>query len=171
MASAEQIKPETLKEWLAADQAFLIDVREPDEYRYEHIEGAVNIPLSTIDGSVAFEKTGKKTVIQCASGNRSMQACSKIASTSALYNLSGGLSAWKTAGFPIAKEKTAILPLQRQVQITVGAGVLGSVILGAFLHPAFLLIAGFMGAGLLNAGLTGWCGMALLLAKMPWNKG
>jgi hypothetical protein len=26
------------------------------------------------------------------------------------------------------------------------------------------------GLGLINAGVTGWCGMAMLLAKMPWNR-
>jgi hypothetical protein len=34
----------------------------------------------------------------------------------------------------------------------------------------FVLIPLVLGCGLLFAGLTGFCGLALLLAKMPWNK-
>jgi len=45
-------------------------------------------------------------------------------------------------------------------------GVLG----GAFFHPSFLILSGFVGAGLVFAGVTDWCGMGLLLAKMPWNQ-
>ena len=50
----------------------------------------------------------------------------------------------------------------------------GLVLLGTFLAVAvsiwFVLLAAFVGAGLAFAGLTGWCGMAMLLARMPWNK-
>ena len=36
--------------------------------------------------------------------------------------------------------------------------------------PIFVWLSAFVGAGLIYAGLTGVCGMAKLLAKMPWNK-
>jgi len=42
--------------------------------------------------------------------------------------------------------------------------------LGALVHPGFYALSAFVGAGLLFAGLTDWCGMAMLLAKMPWNR-
>ncbi len=58
----------------------------------------------------------------------------------------------------------------QQVQIVAGSLVLLGVVLGYLLNPAFFLLSGFVGAGLLFAGLSGWCGMALLLAKMPWNR-
>lgn len=56
------------------------------------------------------------------------------------------------------------------MRIVAGAMVLTGVILGRFVHPAFLLISAFVGAGLIFAGITDWCGMGLLLAKMPWNQ-
>lgn len=43
------------------------------------------------------------------------------------------------------------------------------VILGYTVHGGFFLISGFVGAGLMLAGITGFCGMARLLEKMPWN--
>ncbi|EHC46625.1 Rhodanese-related sulfurtransferase [Salmonella enterica subsp. enterica serovar Johannesburg str. S5-703] len=42
-------------------------------------------------------------------------------------------------------------------------------ILGYTVHGGFFLISGFVGAGLMLAGMTGFCGMARLLEKMPWN--
>jgi hypothetical protein len=44
------------------------------------------------------------------------------------------------------------------------------VALGCFVHPAFLALAGFVGAGLVFAGITDWCGLGLLLSRMPWNR-
>jgi hypothetical protein len=42
--------------------------------------------------------------------------------------------------------------------------------LGLLVHPAFFGLAAFVGAGLAFAGLTGFCGMARLLALAPWNR-
>jgi hypothetical protein len=59
----------------------------------------------------------------------------------------------------------------RQVQITAGTiSALGAV-LALALNPLFAIIPLFIGCGLLFAGLTGTCGMAMFLAKMPWNRG
>jgi hypothetical protein len=44
------------------------------------------------------------------------------------------------------------------------------VLLGALVAPPFYGIAGFVGAGLVFAGVSGFCGMAELLARMPWNR-
>jgi hypothetical protein len=58
----------------------------------------------------------------------------------------------------------------RQVQIVAGALVLAGVLLGFLIAPAWIGLAAFVGAGLLMAGITGWCGMAHMLALMPWNR-
>ena len=42
--------------------------------------------------------------------------------------------------------------------------------LGYFLNPGWYGLAAFVGAGLTFAGLTDICGMAFVLAKLPWNK-
>jgi hypothetical protein len=57
----------------------------------------------------------------------------------------------------------------RQVQIAAGSLVVAGTLLGAFVHPAWLVLSGFVGAGLVFAGITNTCGLALLLARMPWN--
>lgn len=71
---------------------------------------------------------------------------------------------------PIVEDKSQPLPLMRQVQIAAGALILLGVVLGYAVNSGFFLLSGFVGAGLTFAGLTGFCGMARLLAVMPWNR-
>ena len=54
--------------------------------------------------------------------------------------------------------------------LTIGILTILGVTLGAFVSPWFLILPAFLGCGLTFAGATGWCGLALLLGKMPWNK-
>jgi hypothetical protein len=58
----------------------------------------------------------------------------------------------------------------RQVQITFGVLIMLFVSLGYFGVPFSFAITGLLGLGMLISGITGWCGLALLLNKMPWNK-
>jgi hypothetical protein len=48
--------------------------------------------------------------------------------------------------------------------------VLIGVLLGAFVSSGFYVLSGLIGAGLVFAGVSGFCGMAKLLALMPWNR-
>jgi hypothetical protein len=82
----------------------------------------------------------------------------------------GGTQAWIDAGLPINRGQSRILPLMRQVQITVGFLAAGGALLTLTVNKLFAIIPLVVGSGLLFAGLTGFCGLALLLAKMPWNK-
>ncbi len=62
------------------------------------------------------------------------------------------------------------LPVTQQVFVVAGSLILLGSLLTVVRGSVFILIPGFVGAGLLFAGLTGWCGMAVLLSKMPWNR-
>ena len=84
------------------------------------------------------------------------------------YPRKSTIERWQKEGLPVCHEK-APFPLFRQIQIGAGALVLLG-ILGSYVwHPMFWLSA-FVGAGLVFAGITGFCGLGLLLARMPWNK-
>jgi len=83
----------------------------------------------------------------------------------------GGSQAWMDAGLPVARGQRRGLPLMRQVQVVVGAVSAAGSVLALAVHPYFALVPLMMGAGLLFAGLTGTCGLAILLARMPWNRG
>jgi len=56
------------------------------------------------------------------------------------------------------------------VQMVSGSLVLLGIVLGAVAAPWFLLLSGVVGAGLVYAGLSGTCGMAMLLAQLPYNQ-
>ena len=148
----------------------VIDVREPMEYASGHIAGSLNVPLSRITKS---ELPLGPLVLVCQSGNRSAKGLAQLLQHGhphPIADLEGGLPAWQQAGFPIRKLKNAPLPLMRQVQIVAGSLVLIGVILSQTVAPGWIWLSGFVGAGLTFAGISGFCGMARLLAAMPWNK-
>ncbi len=79
--------------------------------------------------------------------------------------------AWEAAGLKTRSlSSTSKLPITQQVFVAAGLLIWIGLLLAYVLHPWFLLLPLIVGSGLLFAGLTGWCGMALLLARMPWNK-
>lgn len=169
----QTIDARTLKQWMDTGEAMLLDVREPAEYKAESIAGAKLLPLAGITKSVLPDYTGKKLVIHCRKGGRGGSACEKLLAEDPnleIYNLEGGISAWADAGFPIQSSGKFFLPLDRQVQLTIGLSVLLGSLLAYFVNPLFLLLTGFFGAGLTFAGLTGFCGLAIVMARMPWNQ-
>lgn len=153
---------------MSATGAVLIDIRSPDEFRRAHAIGARNTPL---DQLVGLDETSP-VVFMCQSGMRTASNLSRIEAscTGESYFLEGGLNAWKSAGLPVAQDKSQPLELMRQVQITAGSLVLIGVLLGTFVASPWYGLSAFGGAGLAFAGATGWCGMANLLLLMPWNK-
>ncbi len=163
----------TLKQWIDHDEAVVIDVREPAEHLAKKIHGTTLVPLSQINKKSLPLSTGKKLVIHCHSGTRSTAACKKLLSEDPnleIYNLEGGISAWSAIGEKVLEGQSILLPLDRQVQLTIGIGVLLGSFLGYFINPLFFLLTGFFGSGLIFAGLSGFCGLAILMAKMPWNR-
>jgi len=166
------ITPLEAKTWLDRNEAVLLDVREAAAYKATRIHGSHLIPLGQISAARLPRGHHKKILIHCQGGKRSEQACAVLLAQQSdldVYNIEGGLNAWAAAGLPI--ETGTVLPLNRQVQMVVGLLVVLFTVAGFVVHPVFHALAGLMGLGLLNAGVTGWCGMAMLLAKMPWNRG
>ncbi len=164
----------TLKEWVNNGEAVIVDVREPAEHTAENIEGATLLPLSGISDKLLPETKGKKLVVHCRSGKRSTSACEKLLAEDPsleIYNLEGGISAWAGAGNAVKTSGKFFLPLDRQVQLTIGMGVLIGSLLAYFVNPLFTILTGFFGTGLTFAGASGYCGLAMLMAKMPWNQG
>ena len=64
-----------LKEYTESENAILLDVRTPQEYREGHIPGSVNVPLQTIDKVTSItENKDTALYVYCYSGARSRQA-------------------------------------------------------------------------------------------------
>ena len=172
MSELKTISPARAAE-LVRKGAVLIDIREADEHARERIPGARHHALSRIDAESPARTGDDILVFHCRSGARTRgnaARLSAITKTCETYILEGGLDAWKKAGLPVTLDRSQPIDIMRQVQIVAGSLVLIGVLLGAFLTPGFYALSGFVGAGLLFAGSTGFCGMAHLLALMPWNR-
>ena len=153
----------------------LIDVRTPVEYSAVHVPGSRLIPLDELDpAAFSSENEAEATPLYllCQSGGRAKLASDKLqrAGVRGCVLVQGGTEAWIDAGLPVNRGESRVLPLMRQVQIIIGfLSALGA-LLALTLDPRFSFLPLLTGCGLLFAGLTGFCGLALLLAKMPWNK-
>lgn len=168
-----EVSPATLRDWLSRGEVVVVDVREDVEHAEERIDGSRPMPLSRFDAQALRSAcNGKQIVFHCKGGKRSAQACQRFAvGDGEVLHLAGGIDAWKAAGLPTVKPDNAPrLPLMRQVLLTAGSLVVLGVSLGLLVSPWFFALAGFVGCGLMFSGITGWCGMATMLSKMPWNK-
>jgi rhodanese-related sulfurtransferase len=172
VSTLKPIDARTLKQKLDSGEAILIDVRETDEHAREHVIGARLAPLSSIDSHDFDRDHAKVAIFHCRSGMRTQANSATLLGRGfrEAYYLDGGIEAWKSTGYPVHTNAKAPLEIMRQVQIIAGSIVVTGIALGLFVHPAFFALSAFMGGGLFFAGATGWCGLALLLKTMPWNR-
>jgi rhodanese-related sulfurtransferase len=87
-------------QWLAGGDAVLVDVRETHEFEYENIPGSLLLPLSFLAPERFPAIAEKKVVLVCAMGKRSAAAQKQLVNfgLANIFNLSGGLDAWRKAG-------------------------------------------------------------------------
>ena len=167
------LKPAEVAERLKTRRAVLVDIREADEFARERVNGAVHAPMSRFDAfAPEGPHAGQEVIYTCRTGNRTGVNAVKLAACvpGQAFVLEGGLDAWKAQGLPVAADRSQPIELMRQVQMTAGGLILIGAVLGLLVHPGFWGLAAFVGAGLFFAGATGFCGMARLLAVMPWNR-
>lgn len=170
--SIQQISPLDAQAMLASQKAVLVDIREADEYARAHVPGSRSDPAGTSFASARPLADGPQPIFMCRSGARTSLHCERLASGLGVpaMMLAGGLDAWGQAGLPVAVDRSAPLEMMRQVQMAAGLLILSGFALAWLVHPGFLMVSAFVGVGLTFAGLTGFCGMARLLAVMPWNR-
>ena len=174
VSTQHEIEPRDAQALLARGEAVLIDVREPDEHARERVAGATLMPLGTLTPEKVKALGAKRVLIHCKSGRRGADAAAKCSALTAsgvgVSNMRGGIEAWRAAGLPtVVDAARPKLGVMQQTQLVIGLAVLGGTALGAFVNPWFLGISAFFGAGLVFAGATGFCGLATVLAKAPWN--
>ncbi len=169
------VDPVQAREWTEKGEAIIIDVREKDEFRTEHIPGAVSHPVSALNtGEIARIAGGRKIIFHCGKGGRAGKACEAYLGNAAsgggnIYLLEGSFTGWKAAGLPTEKESGAI-SLERQVLIAAGSLILLGVLLSIFAMPGFVWLSGLVGAGMIYAGASGNCMMKKLLMTLPFNR-
>jgi rhodanese-related sulfurtransferase len=88
--------------------AFLLDVREPDEWQAGHAPAAQHLPLGRLQEAEAMLPKDRPIVAVCRVGGRSERAA--VALRGAGYdvsNLAGGMRAWAAAGQPVVTDDGA----------------------------------------------------------------
>ena len=153
----------------------LLDVRTPGEFESAHVPGARLMPLDELDAGTFLKQRGKAdqpVYVLCQSGGRARKAIEKLqqAGFGGGVLVEGGTQAWIDAGLPVTRGAAGVISLERQVRIAASSLVLTGVLLAYCVHPGFIILSAFVGAGLVFAGVTNWCGMGLLLTKLPWNQ-
>ncbi|MFJ6215628.1 rhodanese-like domain-containing protein [Streptomyces sp. NPDC092296] len=164
--TAQQVTP---------DAFTVVDVRSPAEFAAGHLPAAVNIPLDELPDAVpalraAAERRG--LLLVCASGVRSERARDLLAEAGVeAAALTGGTGAWQAAGRELHRIPGArqVWAMDRQVRFTAGGIVLTALLLDR-VRPGARWVAAGIGAGLVYSGLSGTCGLAALLARLPHNR-
>lgn len=104
-AALDGIDAVTVRRWLLRGDAELIDIREDYEFAIERIAEAHQVPLSELDDVEIPDLAGKIVVFHCAGGKRTTDFAdtlvAKAATAKAVYQMVGGIEAWKAARLPV----------------------------------------------------------------------
>jgi rhodanese-related sulfurtransferase len=166
------LSPKQTQDRLQQGHCCPLDVRTPIEFREKHITGSRHIPLDTLASAHSDLDPADPLLLICQSGQRAHKAAALLAEQGfrELEILEGGLQAWEEQHLPLERPTHTPLSLMRQVQLTIGLGVLAGALLALLVDVRFALLPAVLGVGLTLAGATGWCGLALFFAKAPWNR-
>ena len=174
-----QISPlELTRRLKGGPKVTVLDVRSPAEFQAGHIPGARLVPVDELNAGNLADFVDAENIradnplyLTCHAGKRAEKAAQVLreAGVEHLALVQGGTEAWQKAGLPVNRCDTA-LSLERQVQIAVGSLLILKVFFGFTVHELFFVAGAAIGVGLIAAGITRWCGMAQLMARMPWNR-
>ena len=99
------LEPQRVKEILAADEAVLVDVREPYEWEAGRVSGSKHIELERLAGRADELPKDKPVIFQCRVGRRSALATDAFRAVGFdAYNMRGGIEAWANEGLPMEPE-------------------------------------------------------------------
>ena len=168
----QTILPQEAKR-LIDDGAVLVDISEADEHARENIPGARHIACRNwTKPTLPRIPANRHLPLPIRRPHKRPKREARGESRRNLQGVSLGrrLGGWRKAGLPTAVDTRQPIELQRQVQIGAGGLTLLGTLLGLTASPWFFAVPLFVGTGLLFAGITGFCGMALLLQRAPWNQ-
>ncbi len=154
----------------------VLDVRTPAEFAECHVQGAKLAPLDALDPQKAADALkpadGTPIYLLCKSGGRATKAAEQFiaAGIANVAVVTGGTDACVAANVPVVRGGKATIPLDGQVRIALGAFILLLWVLARYVHYGFAYLIPIMAVALIISGITGFCGMAILLGKAPWNQ-
>lgn len=98
MVAARDVSAEEAKGLIDAG-AYVLDVREPDEFEMGHVAGATNLPLSEVPDHLGDLPRDRVIICVCRSGSRSARAASFLEESGFdAMNLEGGMINWHLEG-------------------------------------------------------------------------
>lgn len=101
------ITPSEAAKMFSEQKAIIVDVREDDEWKAQHIAGAIHIPLAQVESRLneLTQYKDSTVIMQCRSGKRSAKAAGTLqaAGFTKVYNLDGGIIAWDKDGLATTK--------------------------------------------------------------------
>src|SRR5262245_35810714 len=105
-----ELSPAEVKQKLdRGEQPLLVDVREKEEFRDGHLEGALSLPRGFLELRVEEALPDKSTpvIAYCAGGTRSLLAAKQLKEMGYgdVISMSGGYNGWKNAGFPFVQDR------------------------------------------------------------------
>jgi len=108
-AGANQVSAVQLPQLINQENAVVVDVCQPEEFRKGHIPAAINIPVDQIKEQLGqlekFRKKDRPIVLSCRSGQRASRAAAVLRKNEfeRVYTLSGGLAAWEKENLPLER--------------------------------------------------------------------
>lgn len=176
--SIRHISPKDMYKFMRQGaKVHLLDVRSPDEFNNQHVNGSSNLPMDQLNHCSVAEQLGdlagkeEPLFLMCASGKRSEMAAAKLAGQGLenVATVSGGTGAWRKARLPLVVNRR--LPtLEQQAQIFLGVIILLALIKASLFSPWFYTLAGLVGIALIFSGVTACNRLSSLLARLPWNQ-
>ena len=107
MADTPEVQPDAA-DALIDSGAFVLDVREQDEWDAGHAPGAHHIPLGQLGARHTEIPADREVVAVCRSGKRSAAATDALNRAGyQAVNLAGGMQAWQSAGKPVVTDSGA----------------------------------------------------------------
>ena len=151
----------------------LVDVREVSEVDALRVEGAMNLPLSRLSELAVRLDRGTPVYLLCRSGARAASAAAQLKKLGHhdIRVVRGGLDAWIASGKPVVRGESRVWSMERQVRFAAGMLVFIGTTAGLILNRRWFFLPGFVGLGLMFSAVTDTCTMALVLARLPWNRG
>jgi rhodanese-related sulfurtransferase len=167
------VTPEQAAE-LSRQGARILDVRTTGEFESVHIPGSYNVPLDLLSEhrKELTDAVDSPVILVCASGMRARQADGALreAGFDSLTVLEGGITAWEQRGQDVVRGAQK-WSLERQVRLVAGSLVVAGALGGMLVWQPLTVLSLFVGGGLTFAAITNTCGMAMLLSKLPYNRG
>jgi rhodanese-related sulfurtransferase len=101
------VSPQELVNLVNKEQAVVIDLREPAEFRKGHIVDAINLPYAKLDErwNELEELRERPIVLVCKMGQFSSATGNKLLAKgfTRVHRLQGGIGEWQTSQMPLVK--------------------------------------------------------------------